>query len=78
MGRGGAGRGGAGRCAGYNVAQFVVLADCGPSYCGAGCMPGDYQYMLGGADCGLNYNLRGDMRAQISSLRRALIQMVFS
>ena len=38
-GRGGAGRGGAG-CGlrAIYVATFAVQADCGPSYCGAGCV----------------------------------------
>ena len=40
-GRGGAVRAAgqvtAGRSAGYHVANFAVRADCGPSYCGAGC-----------------------------------------
>ena len=49
----------AGRAADYDVAKFAVRAECGPSYCGAG--------------CGLNCNLRGGLRAQMSSPRRTLM-----
>ena len=37
----------AGRAAGYDVTKFTVRAECGPSYCGAGCGLGDDQYAGG-------------------------------
>ena len=62
------------RAAGYDLAKYAVRADCGPSYCGAGRAAGqEMTNVRGGAGCGLNCNLRGGLRAQISSPRRALV-----
>ena len=58
----------AGRAAGYDLAKFAVRADWGPSYCGRAAGQ-EMTNMRGGAGCGLDCNLR----AQISSPRRALI-----